>query len=134
MKKISINQRFIFKSIFACQNTFKFCDKNKLSADEKYWEEFVKRKTEQREIQLQGTDFRRNSLYDFKYSLSHFIKSEEFINCIEDLEKNSSPNYVFIDIRSEFEISDFRLPSRTKVRKNIFLETSVSSNSIQRSS
>ena len=134
MKKISFYQKLIFKYVFASQSKFKFCEKKNISADEKYWEEYVKRKTEQREIQLQGTDFRRNSLYDFKYSLSHFIKSEEFINCIEDLEKNSSPNYVFIDIRSEFEISDFRLPSRTKVRKNIFLETSVSSNYIQRSS
>jgi hypothetical protein len=130
MKKISINQRFIYKYIFACQSVFKFCVKKNISADEKYWEEYVKRKTEQREIQLLGTQFKRNSLYDFKYSSSHLIKSEEFINCIEDLEKNSIPNYVFVDLRSDLEIADFRLPIRTKVRKHIFLEISIHSHNL----
>jgi hypothetical protein len=128
MKKISFYQKLIFKYVFASQSKFKFCEKKNISADEKYWEEYIKRKIEQREVQLHGTQFKRTSLYDFKYSSSHLIKSEEFINCIEDLEKNSTPNYVFVDLRSDLETADFRLPIRTKVRKHIFLETSIHSN------
>ena len=106
----------IFRHSFLRINIFSFNtnDKN-FSKDEKYWEEFTKRKAEQKELQTLDTRFNQINQLEFKYSSGVMISAEELINCIDELSTNIRPNFCLIDVRTEFEIAMYKFPSRTKV-------------------
>ena len=107
----------VMKSYMFRMKLCKFCKSNKtISSDEKFWQEYIKRKDEQKEIQTLDAQFTRKNLYEFKYGNSNIILSDQLINCIQDLERNTKPNFLIIDLRNEIEINHFKLPHRTKVR------------------
>lgn len=83
--------------------------------DQKFWEEFKKRKEEQKEIAIFNSEFKRTSPYEFKYSSNYTINGQQLVECIEDLDPRIKPNFSIIDLRSQSEIEEFRLPHRTKV-------------------
>lgn len=121
MKRFRLPKMTFLKKAFLFRNSSKFSENNKnLSQDDKFWEDYTKRKSEQKELQTLDTQFERKNAYDFKYATSDFIKPEEFIDCIENLNRNTKANFVIVDLRDEYEIQEFSLPSRTKVQKTLF--------------
>ena len=120
-----------FKKTFLYINSSKFGENNKdISQDDKFWEEYTKRKSEQKELQTLDTQFQRKTAYDFKYATSNFIKPEEFIVCIEIFNRNTKAIFVIVVLRNEYEILEFSLPNRTKVQKTLLIESSISPNNL----
>ena len=92
----------------------KFFSENQ-NQDEKYWSEFTKRKSEQKEIQTLDTQFTKTK--EFKFSSSMTLKPEEFIECLGELNRKKDQNFVIIDIRPSNQFNSYTLPYKTKVQR-----------------